>query len=70
MTLSGLEYLLNAAVYQKKLMMNWDGPYKIIGKLTDVTYRIQKSPKSKPLIVHYNRLKPYKGKLPGWYGKT
>ncbi len=37
-------------------------PYLVIDKLSDVMYRIQKSPHSKPkLIVHYDRLKPYEG---------
>ena len=40
----------------KKLMMQWDGPFKIISKLPDLTYKIRKSPKQACKIVHFNRL--------------
>ena len=30
-----------------KLQTNWDGPYKIIKRLNDVVYRIQKAPEQK-----------------------
>ena len=44
-----------------KLQFKWDGPYLVITKLSDVVYRIQKSPQSKPKVVHFDRLKPYEG---------
>ena len=44
-----------------KLQNKWKGPYLIISKLSDVTYRIQESPKGKPKIIHSDRLKPYTG---------
>ena len=47
-----------------KLASKWTGPYKIITRLSDVTYRIQYSPRSKPSIVHFDRLKPCEGSEP------
>ena len=47
--------------YNPKLQFKWDGPYLVLKKLSDVVYRIQKSPKSKPRVIHFDRLKPYKG---------
>lgn len=29
-------------------------------------YRVQKSPNSKPRVVHYNRLKPFHGETDVW----
>ncbi|UYV78634.1 K02A2.6-like, partial [Cordylochernes scorpioides] len=47
-----------------KLQYQWEGPYKIIKRLNDVIYRIQKTPTSKPKVVHYNRLAPFRGTVP------
>ncbi|UYV84182.1 hypothetical protein LAZ67_X001460, partial [Cordylochernes scorpioides] len=44
-----------------KLQYQWEGPYKIIKCLNDVIYRIQKTRTSKPKVVHYNRLAPFRG---------
>ena len=47
----------------------WDGPYLVTKRLTcsNVTYRIQKGARSKPRVVHHNRLKPYCGEnTPTW----
>ena len=44
-----------------KFSKPWEGPYLVIKKLSDVVYRIQKSEKSKPKVVHFDRLKPYRG---------
>ena len=53
-----------------KLTRPWQGPFTIIKQLSDVTYRIQKSHRSKPTVVHSNRLKPYKGRdPPTWFKK-
>ncbi|UYV64103.1 OVOL1 [Cordylochernes scorpioides] len=41
-----------------KLQYQWEGPYKIIKCLNDVIFRIQKTPTSKPKVVHYKRLAP------------
>lgn len=43
----------------KKLHLPWDGPYLVIGSLSDVVRRIQKSPRAKPKVVHVDRLKIY-----------
>ena len=48
--------------YSPKLQLSYEGPYLIISKLTDVVYRIQRSPRAKPKIVHYEKLKAYQGK--------
>lgn len=42
-----------------KLQNPWDGPFVVIKAISDVLFKIQKSPHSKPKIVHYNRLKPF-----------
>ena len=44
-----------------KLGLGWIDPYQIVKKITDVTYRIQKSPKVRSLVVHLDHLKPYYG---------
>ena len=45
----------------QKLMLPWEGPFLIVKVLSDVTYRIQKSARSKPQVVHADRLKLYEG---------
>ena len=35
----------------------WDGPYIISKKLGNCLYKIQKSRKSEPMVVHHNKLK-------------
>ena len=44
-----------------KLQTHWEGPYKIVTKINDVVYRIQRSdsPRSKMKVVHLERLTPY-----------
>ena len=44
-----------------KLSRPWKGPYLVIEKLNDVVYRIQQSSRSKPKVVHRNRLWTYTG---------
>ncbi|KAF8789440.1 Retrovirus-related Pol polyprotein like [Argiope bruennichi] len=44
-----------------KLQTNWEGPYTVFKRLNDVVVRIQKSPHSKPKVIHCNRLAPYLG---------
>ena len=46
-----------------KLARGWKGPYLITSKLSDVTYRIQVSPRSTPEVVHADRLKLCEGKV-------
>ena len=38
----------------------WKGPYVIIQDINDVTYRIEDPLTKKQLVVHYDRLKPFK----------
>lgn len=45
-----------------KLQRPWEGPYLVTSRLDDSIYRIQKGPRSKPVIVHVDRLKKYQGK--------
>ena len=44
-----------------KLDNPWEGPFLVTGNLSDVVYRIQKTARSKPRVVHVDRLKPYLG---------
>ena len=45
----------------------YEGPFLVVKRLDDLTYRIQKGPKAKPKVVHHNRLKPYEGEnVPNW----
>ncbi len=47
-----------------KLQKPWHGPYLVVTKINDVIYCIQLSPRSKPKIVHHNRLWKYQGESP------
>jgi hypothetical protein len=47
-----------------KLSRPWEGPFRVINRLSDVTYRIQKSVKAVPKVVHFDRLKLYTGDNP------
>ena len=43
----------------RKLHRPWTGPYKIIKKLADITYRVQSCKgRRRRLVVHFDRLKP------------
>jgi hypothetical protein len=44
-----------------KLQSSWEGPYKIITRINDVVYRIQKSPRSRMMVIHLDRLALYQG---------
>ncbi len=55
----------------RKLMLPWEGPYLVVKVMSDVTYRIQKTARSKLQVVHADRLKPYEGpQLKGWKYET
>ena len=44
----------------KKFYNNWEGPYVILKRISDVNYKIAKpTAKTKWKIVHFNNLKPY-----------
>lgn len=47
-----------------KLTRPWTGPFLIITKISDVTFRIQASPRGKAKVVHADRLKPCVGRRP------
>jgi hypothetical protein len=42
----------------------YNGPFLVLDRIGPVTYRIQKSAKADPLIVHVDKLKVYEGKTP------
>ena len=44
-----------------KLSPSWEGPYKVVARINDVTYRIQRTPRSPCKIVHVDRLARYHG---------
>jgi hypothetical protein len=44
-----------------KLQSSWEGPYTIVTRINDVVYRIQRNPRSKMMMVHLDRLAPYRG---------
>ncbi|VDI79030.1 Hypothetical predicted protein [Mytilus galloprovincialis] len=63
--------------YQRKVGRNpkfqrpWHGPYVVISRLNDVLYRIKMTPKSKPKVVHHDKLKRYVGEnSPTWFQQS
>ena len=44
-----------------KLGLGWVGPYKILSKLSDLTYKIEHTGSHKTLVVHVDHLKSYLG---------
>ena len=44
-----------------KLSSPWDGPYRVVKSLSDVTFRIQKNRQAACKVVHFNRLWKIKG---------
>ena len=60
-------WLYNAAVTKgksKKFYKPWAGPFRVVKKISEVTYRIQLlSSHRKHVIVHFDRLKLFKGKI-------
>ena len=44
-----------------KFDLPWEGPFLVLERLSDVTFRIQRTCRSVPKVVHYNRLKKYRG---------
>ena len=47
-----------------KLSRNWEGPYTVVKPINDLVYRIQLGPRTKPKVVHWNRLWRYNGDNP------
>ena len=46
---------------KQKLGLGWTGPYKIIRKISDITYQIESCRNAKLKIVHVDHLKPVEG---------
>ena len=44
-----------------KLARKWTGPWTVIKRLSDVLYQIQLSKTSKPVIIHSDNIKLYRG---------
>ncbi|UYV63086.1 K02A2.6-like, partial [Cordylochernes scorpioides] len=44
-----------------KLTPMWEGPYKVVKRINDLVYRIQRSSKAKPRVVHLSRLALFQG---------
>ena len=54
-----------------KLQREWRGPFIITHRLNDVIYRIRETRKSKPKIVHHDKLKLYTGEnAPTWFNNA
>ena len=47
-----------------KLCRQWEGPYTVLKPINDLVYCIQLGPRSKPKVVHWNRLWRYGGDNP------
>ena len=47
-----------------KLQNPWYGPWMVMDRFSDVTYRIQQGPSGKPKVVHFDRLKDFLGDIP------
>jgi hypothetical protein len=48
----------------------WKGPYIVTRKFSSILLEVRGHPKSKPRILHHDRLKPFPaGALPGWARK-
>ena len=44
-----------------KLQRWWDGPFAVLQRINDVTYKVQRTAREKSQIVHRNQLKCYRG---------
>ncbi|UYV61797.1 K02A2.6-like, partial [Cordylochernes scorpioides] len=49
-----------------KLTPMWEGPYKVVKRINDLVYRIQRSSKAKPRVVHLSRLALFQGEQSDW----
>ena len=48
----------------KKLYRPWSGPFVVVKRFSDVTYRVQDvNNRRRRMVVHFNRLKPYKQRV-------
>ena len=52
----------------KKLTSQWRGPYVVVQRINDVTYKIQFSLRTDAFVCHVDTLKLYEGEnAPQWY---
>ena len=51
-------------IASRKLARGWTGPFMITQVLSDVNYKIQETPSSKPRIVHIDQIKTFEGDPP------
>ncbi len=50
--------------HSRKLHRPWQGPFVVRKEINDVVYRIQRlAPARQRLVVNFNRLKPYQGRI-------
>jgi transposase InsO family protein len=54
-------WLYNVPQSKMKLGKPWTGPFIVVQQLSEVTYKLQRSPDSKEKVVHVNHLKMYEG---------
>ena len=56
---------------RNKLKAPYIGPYRVMDKLGEVIYKVQRTPDSKPTVIHVDHLKPYQMfEIPqDWRGK-
>ena len=52
------------------LSRSWKGLYVVIKRINDVVCRIQLGPRTKPRVVHHNRLWKYSGQSPPTWLRT
>ena len=53
-----------------KLSRSWQGPYVVTKCINDLIFQIQLGPKTKPKVVHHNRLWKYQGEHPPTWFQT
>ena len=54
--------------FNPKLQRPWKGPYSVVEQFNDVLFRIQSGQRTKPIVVHHEKLKPYLGDdKPDWF---
>ena len=50
--------------------MVYDGPWVIVDKLNEQDYRVQMDKGGKQVVIHHDKLKPYRGlNYPAWGNK-
>lgn len=47
-----------------KLNPRYIGPYLVLAKISEVTYKIQRNPDARPMVVHIDQLKAYQAQEP------